>query len=69
VRVSCCERREALLHVAEWGPGAGAAASLAALLAGLVLSAAGIGGAELQPTAFQDSLLVGILGMSLSAKP
>lgn len=33
------------------------------LLAGFGLSAAGVpGGAELQPGAFQDSLLVGILG-------
>ena len=31
---------------------------------GLGLSAAGVGGSELQPVAFNDSLLVGILGVS-----
>ncbi len=31
---------------------------------GLGLSAAGVGGSELQPVAFNDSLLVGILGGS-----
>ena len=57
----CC--REALLHVAAWGPAAGAAASLLMLLAGFGISAAGVpGGAVLEPGAFQDSLLVGLLG-------
>ena len=35
------------------------------MLVGLGLSAAGVGGAELQPVAFNDSLLVGILGADL----
>ncbi|EIE22624.1 hypothetical protein COCSUDRAFT_63768 [Coccomyxa subellipsoidea C-169] len=54
--------RATLLHVAAYGPAFGAAASLAMLLAGLALSAAGVGDGELQPAAFQDSLLVGVLG-------
>ena len=62
--------REALLQIAAWGPAAGAAASLAMLLAGFALSAAGVpGGAELQPGAFQDSLLVGILGACFLPSP
>lgn len=44
------------------GPAAGAAASLACLLAGLGLSAAGLGGISVQPSAFEDSLLIGLLG-------
>lgn len=62
---STLPNRAALLHVAAYGPAFGAAASLAMLLVGLGLSAGGVGGAELQPAAFQDSLLVGILGQAL----
>jgi hypothetical protein len=54
--------RETLLHVAAYGPAFGAAASFGMLLVGLGLSAAGIGDGEMQPAAFQDSLLVGVLG-------
>ncbi len=54
--------RASLLQVAAYGPAFGAAASLAMLLVGLGLSAAGIGDGEMQPVAFQDSLFVGILG-------
>lgn len=54
--------RQTLLEVAAAGPAAGAAASLACLLLGLGLSAAGLGGVTVEPSAFEDSLLVGILG-------
>jgi len=54
--------RQTLLEVAAAGPAAGAAASLACLLLGLGLSAAGFGGIEVEPSAFEDSLLVGLLG-------
>ena len=56
--------RQTLLEVAAAGPAAGAAASLACLLLGLGLSAAGFGGIEVEPSAFEDSLLVGLLGES-----
>ena len=65
--------RAALLQISAYGPAFGSAAALAAIVIGLGLSAAGVGGSELQPVAFNDSLLVGILGVvpsSLSsAKP
>ena len=54
--------RQTLLEVAAAGPAAGAAASLACLLLGLGLSAAGFGGIEVEPSTFEDSLLVGLLG-------
>ncbi len=54
--------REALLEVASAGPAAGAAVSLVAVVAGLALSAAGSGGVQFEPGAFDDSLLVGVLG-------
>lgn len=54
--------REALLEIAAWGPLAGTGASLAAVLAGLALSAAGLGGIDFQVAAFRDSFLVGLLG-------
>lgn len=57
--------RAALLQISAYGPAFGSAAALAAVLVGLSLSAAGVGGAELQPVAFDDSLLVGILGADL----
>ncbi len=60
--VSDMHCRQTLLEVAAAGPAAGAAASLACLLLGLGLSAAGLGGIEVEPSAFEDSLLVGILG-------
>lgn len=56
--------RQTLLEVAAAGPAAGAAASLACLLLGLGLSAAGLGGISVEPSAFEDSLAVGILGTS-----
>ena len=55
--------RQTLLEVAAAGPAAGAAASLACLLLGLGLSAGGLGGVSVEPSAFEDSLLVGVLGM------
>ncbi len=61
--------RQTLLEVAAAGPAAGATASLICLLAGLGLSAAGFGGIEVEPSAFEDSLLVGLLGMSGSGVP
>ena len=57
--------RAALLQISAYGPAFGSAAALAAVLVGLGLSAAGVGGAELQPVAFNDSLLVGSLGADL----
>lgn len=45
------------------GPLYGTAAALAAVVAGLALTAAGVGGVIVEPSAFQDSLLVGILGV------
>lgn len=54
--------RQSLLEVALAGPAAGAVASLGFLLAGLGLSAAGFGGITVQPSAFEDSLLIGLLG-------
>ena len=54
--------RQTLLEVAAAGPAAGAAASLACLLLGLGLSAGGLGGVTVEPSAFEDSLLVGVLG-------
>lgn len=54
--------RAALLHISAYGPAFGSAAALAAVVIGLGLSAAGVGGSELQPVAFNDSLLVGVLG-------
>lgn len=59
---STLPNRQTLLEVAAAGPAAGAAASLACLLLGLGLSAAGFGGIEVEPSAFEDSLLVGLLG-------
>ncbi len=61
--------RATLLHVAAYGPAFGTAASLVMLLAGLALSAAGVGDGELQPAAFQDSLLVGVLGLNPADVP
>lgn len=55
-------RRQTLLEVAAAGPAAGAAASLACLLLGLGLSVGGLGGVSVEPSAFEDSLLVGIIG-------
>jgi len=55
-------RRAALLQISAYGPAFGSAAALAAVVIGLGLSAVGIGGSEMQPVAFNDSLLVGILG-------
>ena len=49
------------------GPAAGAVASLGFLLAGLGLSAAGFGGITVQPSAFEDSLLIGLLGEPAAA--
>lgn len=54
--------RQTLLEVALAGPAAGALASLIFLLVGLGLSAAGSGGIEVQTSAFQDSLLIEVLG-------
>lgn len=54
--------RQTLLEIAAAGPAAGAAASLACLLLGLGLSAGGLGGVSVEPSAFEDSLLVGLLG-------
>ena len=54
--------RQTLLQVSAAGPAAGAAASLACLLLGLGLSVAGLGGVSVEPSAFEDSLLVGIIG-------
>ena len=54
--------RASLLQISAYGPAFGSAAALAAVVIGLGLSAAGVGGSELQPVAFNDSLLVGILG-------
>ena len=54
--------RQTLLEVAAAGPAAGAAASLACLLLGLGLSVGGLGGVSVEPSAFEDSLLVGIIG-------
>ena len=54
--------RAALLQISAYGPAFGSAAALVAVVFGLGLSAAGIGGSELQPVAFNDSLLVGALG-------
>ena len=54
--------RQTLLEVAAAGPAAGAAASLVCLLLGLGLSVVGLGGISVEPSAFEDSLLVGILG-------
>eukprot|EP00891_Asterochloris_glomerata_P003585 jgi/Astpho2/3585/e_gw1.00058.23.1_t len=54
---------DALLQIAAYGPAFGAAASLAAVLVGLGLSAAGVGGGiTVQSSAFEDSLLLGLLG-------
>lgn len=50
------------MEVAAAGPAAGAAASLLCLTLGLGLSLAGLGGIEVEPSAFEDSLLVGLLG-------
>ena len=44
------------------GPLYGTAAALAATAAGLALTAAGVGGVAVEPSAFEDSLLVGLLG-------
>lgn len=44
------------------GPLYGTAAALAATVAGLGLTAAGVGGVAVEPSAFEDSLLVGLLG-------
>lgn len=54
--------RQTLLEVAAAGPAAGAAASLSCLLLGLGLSVGGLGGVTVEPSAFEDSLLVGIIG-------
>lgn len=54
--------RQTLLEVSAAGPAAGAAASLLFLLVGLGLSVAGQGGIEVEPSAFEDSLLVGLIG-------
>ncbi|KAK9826124.1 hypothetical protein WJX81_006284 [Elliptochloris bilobata] len=54
--------RETLLEVAAAGPAAGAAASLVAVAVGLALSANGSGGIQFEPGAFDDSLLIGVLG-------
>ena len=54
--------RQTLLEVAAAGPAAGAAASLECLLLGLGLSVGGLGGVSVEPSAFEDSLLVGIIG-------
>ncbi|KAL3161454.1 hypothetical protein ABBQ32_010337 [Trebouxia sp. C0010 RCD-2024] len=59
---STLPNRQTLLEVAAAGPAAGAAASLACLLLGLGLSAGGLGGVTVEPSAFEDSLLVGALG-------
>ena len=56
--------RQSLLEVAIAGPAAGAIASLGCLLIGLALSAGGLGGVTVQPSAFEDSLLVAFLGRS-----
>jgi hypothetical protein len=60
--ISVWHGRETLLEIAAYGPVAGAAVSLALLVIGLGLSAAGIGGIEFEPSAFRDSFLVGLLG-------
>lgn len=58
--------REALLQISAYGPAFGAAASLAAVLLGLGLSAADLGGGiTVQSSAFEDSLLLGLLGEHL----
>lgn len=44
------------------GPAAGAAASLLAVGVGLALSAGGAQGISFEPGAFDDSLLIGVLG-------
>eukprot|EP00884_Botryococcus_braunii_P023262 jgi/Botrbrau1/961/Bobra.114_1s0005.1 len=54
--------RESLLEIAAYGPLAGGAASLAAVVVGMGLSAAGIGGIDFQVVAFHDSFIVGLLG-------
>jgi hypothetical protein len=56
-------RRESLLEIAAYGPLAGGAASLAAVVVGMGLSAAGIGGIDFQVVAFRDSFIVGLLGV------
>ena len=69
--LTCCAtpRREALLQIAAYGPAAGAAASLVAVLVGLALSAADLGGGiSVQSSAFEDSLLLGLLGEQLHHK-
>lgn len=57
--------RDALTAVAAAGPAAGTAASLALLAAGLLLTAGGVGGIELDTSSFRDSLLVGALGTAV----
>jgi hypothetical protein len=56
--------REELLEIAASGPLSGAAASLALALAGLVAAKLGVGSISVEPEAFQDSLVMGILGES-----
>ncbi|KAK9830008.1 hypothetical protein WJX72_009165 [[Myrmecia] bisecta] len=54
--------REVLLEVAAYGPLFGAAASALCVVVGLALSSAGIGGVPVEPQAFQDSFVLGLLG-------
>lgn len=54
--------RTELLEIAALGPAAGTAASLALILVGLVLVRFGVGGIPVDPVAFEDSFLMGILG-------
>ncbi|KAI8476224.1 MAG: hypothetical protein J3K34DRAFT_401610 [Monoraphidium minutum] len=56
-----CPDRTALLDIAAAGPAAGTAASFALLLAGLGLSAAGLGDVTVDSAAFADSWSVGLL--------
>ncbi len=57
-----------LLEVAGAGPAAGTAASLVAVAVGLALSANGSGGIQFEPGAFDDSLLIGVLGKPVATK-
>ena len=60
--------RDVLLEVAGAGPAAGTAASLVAVAVGLALSASGSGGIQFEPGAFDDSLLIGVLGAPVATK-
>lgn len=59
---STLKNRTQLLEIGLAGPAAGTAASLAMLLLGLGLSAAGQGDVTVESSAFDDSFLVGCLG-------